>query len=224
MLDEDRFWSLMRRLGGCGEAAASFAALDGAYAEPHRAYHNAAHIADCLRQLDSVHGLAERPDEIEAAVWFHDAVYDPRAADNEERSANWATTALRQGGVEPAAIDRIAAMILATRHSGEPDSPDAALLLDVDLSILGREPDAFAEYDRGIRAEYAWVPDDEYRAGRSAVLEGFLRRPTIYRRDSFRSRYEVQARQNLERAVAGLNRPAAPPAATPVNRTPASAG
>jgi predicted metal-dependent HD superfamily phosphohydrolase len=204
MLDEVRFRRLWHRLGGRGDSSVPFAELLEAYCQPHRAYHNAAHLEDCFRQFDRAQDQADRPDEVEAALWFHDAVYDPHASDNEERSATWAAQALQGAGVNPDAVSRVAAMVVATKHDREPDTPDGGLLLDVDLSILGREPEVFAAYDRGIREEYSWVPEEHYRTGRAAILEGFLRRPAIYRTEFFRVRFEARARLNLERSIARL--------------------
>jgi predicted metal-dependent HD superfamily phosphohydrolase len=204
MLDEVRFRGLWHRLGGRDDPSALFARLQEAYSKPQRGYHTAAHIEDCLARLDSARGEAERPDEVEVALWFHDAVYDPRAADNEERSAAWAAQAMREGGMDPEAVRRVSSLIEATKHRREPDTPDCALLLDVDLSILGQPPEAFAAYEARIRQEYAWVPQEQFRLGRRAILESFLKRPAIYRTEFFRTRLEAQARENLARSIAQL--------------------
>ena len=202
MLDRDRFQNLCRRMGA--EVATSvIERLQSDYSQPHRAYHNAVHIEDCLRQFDFARHLAERPDEVEAAIWFHDVVYDPKATDNEERSAVWAVESLNVG-VQPEVLRRIAAMILATKHDREPDGVDQSLVIDVDLSILGRSAEEFAVYDAAIRNEYSWVSDDQYRVGRTAVLERFRSCETIYHTEFFRGRYEDQARRNLKLAVANL--------------------
>jgi predicted metal-dependent HD superfamily phosphohydrolase len=198
--------SLWHSLGAQGHASAAFAALVVAYAEPQRFYHNAAHIGDCLRQFDLARAQAVKPEEVEAALWFHDVVYDPRARDNEEQSAAWARQTLGDARVASDMVERIAALILLTRHDREPDGPDGKLVLDVDLSILGREPAVFAEYDRCIREEYRWVPEDQYRQGRATILEGFLQRPAIYRTSFFDQRLEKQARENLAHAVVRLRR------------------
>jgi predicted metal-dependent HD superfamily phosphohydrolase len=198
-LDQQRWLELWSRLGGQASGAPIFVQLAAAYAEPGRAYHTVEHIRDCLAQLDLSRNLAQRPDEVEAALWFHDAVYRPGASDNEDQSAELARTALSVGAVPREAADRTAALVLATRHAGVPGSPDEQLICDIDLSILGREPGIFDAFERQIRREYAWVPEPTYRRERSAVLSGFLQRPSIYQTDQFRRRYEALARANLER-------------------------
>src|SRR5207248_1831792 len=161
-----RFSALWQRLGGRGDGRALMAALEQAFGEPPRAYHTAAHVEDCLDQFDLARNLAERPDEVEAAIWFHDAVYDPRASDNEQRSADWARRSLVEAGAAADSIERIAALVLLTRHVDPPASHDGELLLDIDLSILGRDPLTFDVYDAQIRREYDWVPEAEYRRRR----------------------------------------------------------
>lgn len=205
MLDGTRFQSLVHRLSGPGDSSAAFGKLSTAYSESHRAYHNTKHIADCLSQFDSAKESADRPDEVEAAIWFHDVVYDPKASDNEDRSAIWAVEVINQPGVDAEALRRIVALILATRHDREPFGRDEELIIDVDLSILGRDPDEFAGYDAAIRQEYAWVPEDQYRVGRTKVLESFLARPVIYHTADFRNRFESRARRNLEEAIKRMN-------------------
>jgi predicted metal-dependent HD superfamily phosphohydrolase len=203
-LDQARWTRLWRRLGAGGNGLSIFNDLVAAYAEPRRAYHTAEHIRDCLAQFDLSSNAAQRADEIEAAIWFHDAVYQPGGSDNEDRSAEWARTALAESGVPPEAAERVAGLVLVTRHLTAPSEPDAALICDIDLSIFGRSPDVFDEFERRIRREYAWVPEPVYRSARTEILEGFLQRRFIYQTNYFRQRYEVQARQNLERVIRRL--------------------
>jgi predicted metal-dependent HD superfamily phosphohydrolase len=203
-LDQGRWTRLWRQLGAKGNGLSVFDMLMQAYAEPARAYHTADHIRDCLAQFDLTRDIAQRADEVEAAIWFHDAVYLPAGSDNENRSAELAWTALAESGVSPEVSDHIAGLVLATRHLSIPSEPDAALLCDIDLSILGRAPDVFDEFERRIRLEYAWVPEPVYRHGRTEILEGFLRRRSIYQTSYFRERYEAPARANLERILKEL--------------------
>lgn len=203
-LDQGRWLNLWDRLGAEGSGHSIFAHLTASYAEPGRAYHTAGHISDCLAQLDSVREAARHPDEVEAALWFHDAVYLPGGSDNEDRSAALAEASLMACDVPREVAQRIARLILATRHLTLSDDPDTRLLCDIDLSILGREPAVFDEFERRIRQEYDWVPEPIYRTSRAEILSGFLRRRSIYQTDVFRARYEAPARANLERLMKKL--------------------
>lgn len=175
-----------------------------AWSEPHRHYHGLAHLIDCLAEFDGERDVAERAAEVELALWFHDAVYDPRSQDNEQRSADWAVRALDEAGIDPATQARVRDAILGTAGHRDPVGPDQALLFDIDLSILGRDPAAFDAYDRAIRREYAFVPDDHYRIARTDVLRDFLGREPLFHTAPFRDQYEAQARANLRRALESL--------------------
>lgn len=168
-----------------------------AWAEPRRHYHSQQHLRECLALLESVLDLAEHPGEVELALWFHDAVYDPQGQGNEQRSADWACDALAQAGAGAAAQQRVRALIMATCHDAEPVGDDARLLVDIDLAILGADPARFAEYDAQVREEYRWVPEPVFRGKRREVLAGFLARPVIYGTQRFRERFEGRARENL---------------------------
>lgn len=180
--------------------------LEAAYAEPHRRYHTAAHIRDCLQQLRDVPdlGQAERS-TLQHAIWWHDAIYDPTRSDNEEVSAQLAERDLAAQGVPEAERVEVARLIRLTKgHTVEPGDRLGAILVSIDLSILGRPPADYDAYAAAIRQEYAHVPDDLYRAGRAAVLRHFLDTPAIYPDPAFRERYEAQARANLARELAAL--------------------
>lgn len=203
----ERFASLVRRLGASGDAAPAAASLLAAWAEPGRRYHGVTHLCHCLARLDEAPAAEADRDRVEAALWFHDVVYDPRVADNEELSAAKAGRELAALGVPPAAAEDIARLVRLTRHEGPASDPAGRLLCDIDLSILGSSPAEFDAYDRGIRDEYAWVPRDAYREARRQVLDGLLQRRPLYQTDHFRDRYEGPARANLERALAALRVP-----------------
>jgi len=173
-----------------------YAELIARYCEPHRRYHTVQHLEECFLKLNDVRSLAPRPEEIESALWFHDAIYDTRRHDNEERSAQWARTCL--GG---AAGERVHDLVLTTKHESTPDDADARLLIDVDLSILAAPEERFDEYEVQIREEYGWVPEFIYRRERRRILAGFLSRERIFSTAAFNER---QARANLVRAIAKL--------------------
>ena len=188
-------WSLL------GPPAPADAALDellARYREPQRHYHTLEHLAECFAGYDLLQCAMRCPGEIALALWFHDAVYEPRRGDNEALSADLATVALRAAGAREDVVARVHALIMATQgHAAPTDDPDCAILLDIDLGILGASPARFAEYERQIRAEYAHVPDEAYRIGRARVLDGFARRARIYGTARFHALYEQAARRNL---------------------------
>lgn len=197
--------ALWNRLGTQEDGLSIFTGLEAAYAEPARAYHTAQHIRDCLAQFDPSRHMAQHPDEVEAAIWFHDAVYLPGAPDNEDCSARLVRTTLADARAPVEVAHRIAELVLATQHLAIAAEPDAALLCDIDLSILGRTHEVFDEFERRIRQEFAWVPEPVYRGARAEILAGFLRRRSIFQTDYFRDRYEAPARANLARILKDLS-------------------
>ncbi len=181
--------------------------LTAAYSEPHRYYHTLQHLQECLTLLTQLQHLAVNPAHIALALYFHDAVYDVHACDNEAKSAAWASEVLIQIGAEAALIARIDQLIMATQHQAQPDplDTDAQLLVDVDLAILGCEPARFAEYEQQIRQEYAWVAQEQFKQSRGQILASFLQRPFIYSTDYCRQHYESTARLNMQTALATLS-------------------
>jgi predicted metal-dependent HD superfamily phosphohydrolase len=172
------------------------------YLEPGRSYHTVQHLDECFAWFDMVRHVAERPGEIELALWFHDAVYDVRGHDNEERSAAWAYDVAIDAGASTASAARARALVLATKHDAVPDDADAKLIVDVDLSILAAPDERFDEYERQVRQEYSWVPGFLFRRKRREILEGFLARPHIFNTDFFLANHEARARANLARSLA----------------------
>lgn len=144
------------------------------HGEPHRHYHTLRHIDLMLRQIPADTPFSR---ELIAATLFHDIVYDPTRSDNEDLSLEiFLSVADRLA--PGASLDRalVSDMILATRshHFRRQDTPqDAAInfLLKADLSILWH-PDArvYAWYAQGVRQEYAFVPEAQFRAARARIV------------------------------------------------------
>jgi len=198
------WFALWRRLAAVGDAGAVYEELVAAYSEPGRFYHTLEHLEQCLSEFASVSAAELNADAIEFALWFHDAVYDTRSKDNEERSAELAQRVMRSALLSDSLGTLVARLILATRHSAPPQTLSEQLIVDIDLSILGQDRSRFDEYERQIRSEYAWVPEDAFRNGRSAILSSFLSRPRIYSTEAFYRRYEAAARENLVRSISQL--------------------
>ena len=199
----ERWQAMLRRLGVPPETD-TFSRLESAYAQKHRAYHTPRHIDECLSLLDEFNYLAEYPAEVEYALWFHDAIYEPMSNSNEERSANWAAEFGGHVGVQSESVTRIRAHIMATRHVASPVDDDSRLLVDIDLAILGADPGRYEEFEHDVRREYRWVPGIIYRSKRAAILQSFPDRPRIYHSDPAYERFEGNARSNLSGAIRTL--------------------
>ena len=170
------------------------------WSEPQRAYHDREHLAEVLMALDELADPVPRP--IRFAAWFHDAVYDPRRDDNEERSAELAAVTLSDAGADPADVAEVQRLVrLTATHDPTTDDADGQLLCDADLAILGSSPARYARYRQDVRREYGFVPEADFRAGRSRILRGFLERPSIYRTPTGRDRWESAARRNIRAEI-----------------------
>lgn len=173
------------------------------YGGPGRLYHNLAHVAACLAHLAGTDH--DRP-PLRLALFYHDAIYDTRREDNEEASARLAEKRLTQMGAPDQLIRTVAALILATTHEAATEDAERGLLCDIDLATLGGPEPEYQAYAEAIRREYAWVPEADYRTGRSRVLRSFLARDRIYQTGPFHH-LEAAARRNLAHELAKLASP-----------------
>ena len=195
--------------GRVARAAEWFDRLAAGYQSADRHYHNLSHISQMLSWINAT-WQDTRENQLIAmwATFFHDAVYDSRQKDNEERSAAMSLEAAGELQIPPQIAKPAADWILRTKSHDAGGSTACAHFLDCDLAILGAPEDFYRAYSDAIRKEYAWVPDDAYRSGRSEVLAGFLKRRGIYATDCMAKELEAPARKNLQnelRELGGLN-------------------
>ncbi|SEK47219.1 Predicted metal-dependent phosphohydrolase, HD superfamily [Blastococcus sp. DSM 46786] len=173
-----------------------WAAVVAAWSEPHRRYHDLAHLAAVLGLVERLSADAPDPAAVALAAWYHDVVYDPLRADNEQVSAERARAGLR-GLVPEARAEEVARLVLLTAaHDPEPGDANGAALCDADLAVLAAAPAAYAGYASAVRAEYGHLSDDEFTTGRIAVLERLLDLPRLYRLPAA-AEWEPVARANL---------------------------
>ena len=201
---ESDWVAVWKAAGAVAPPVGGYQFITAAYTEGHRHYHNQQHLAECLREWTPARHLSAWPALVELALWFHDAVYDPTASDNEERSADLARDRCAAAGLAVSVAAKVSRLVMAKKSHAPQGDPDASLVVDVDLSILGREPKRFAEYEAGIRQEYDWVPEKVFSVKRAEILQGFLTRDFIYANPWFRQRYESQARANLADSLCRL--------------------
>jgi predicted metal-dependent HD superfamily phosphohydrolase len=169
------------------------------YAGPGRFYHTLDHIAAMLETVDRLAAFTRNSNAVKLAVWLHDVIYDSRASDNEARSAEYAEQLCEKLSIPEGR--KVAFLILKTKAHDAGDDPDAQVLIDADLAILGASEPAYRTYADQIRLEYAWVPKPEYRKGRREVLERFLARPRIFQ---FLAHPEEPARRNIAAEISRL--------------------
>lgn len=185
--------------------------LRARYDEPQRVYHSWSHIEALLGLYEKYKGMLRDPTRVLWAIYWHDAIYDPSAHDNEVRSA----ALLREEAVDllpDARIVQIEKLILATiRHElpeglGFDVTADCAAFLDLDLSILAAGEDAYDLYETGVRKEYAFVPEDVFAVARKTILERFLTREKLFYSPMLARQWDAKARANLKRSIAKLAR------------------
>ena len=199
----ERFVALWLRCAA-GAIAAQIHGIHGrlcaAYGEPWRHYHALAHIEHCLGEFDAARDAMPNPDEVELALWYHDAVYAPGDGDNEKRSAELFAND-SAGMMADAQRARVGALILATAHTTPPDDAQAAWVVDIDLSSFGLPWPDFLHDSHAVRAEMKGLDDEHYLIAHGDFLRGLLARPRLYTTDHFHARYEQQARDNIARLL-----------------------
>ncbi len=171
------------------------------WSEPQRRYHTVDHLQAVLNRVDELapHAPASDVHAVLLAAWFHDAVYRPDRSENEERSAHLAERALPEAGVPAERTAEVARLVrLTVDHDPAPGDVNGELLCDADLAVLAGTPAEYAQYAAAVREEYAFVPDDRFRAGRAEVLSQLLGMPRLFRTSYAREHWEGVARRNLE--------------------------
>ena len=204
-MDRERFLNLW---GRCCNAAADaepiYEKLVASYAEPHRHYHTGDHIDHCLRQLDLGREDIKDADAIEMALWFHDVEYDPKASDNESRSAERFSEFARDV-MNPELEQQINRLIMVTIHSDPPVRLDEKQIVDIDLSSFGLPWDEFVKDSQNVRAEFTHLSQEEFAQRNCKFLQSLLDRPTIYSTEFYRNRYESISRDNIRKQIEALN-------------------
>jgi predicted metal-dependent HD superfamily phosphohydrolase len=172
-------------------------ALLASWAEPHRRYHTTDHLRGVLSRVDELAAHATDPDAVRLAAWYHDAVYCG-APDDEERSARRAEAELTRLAVAPVLVAEVARLVrLTAAHDPSTGDRNGETLSDADLAILAAEPERYRRNTAAVRAEYAHVPDDVFRAGRARMISALLTAPALYRTPVGHRQWEQRARANL---------------------------
>lgn len=201
----DRWNELLRRCGAAVDPEPYGRDLLTRWSEPQRKYHTVEHLAAVLGHVDTLAERAQDADAVRLAAWFHDAVYRPDRSENEERSARLAVRALREAGLAEDLVAETARLVrLTAGHGCEPGDRNGEVLCDADLAVLGSGPERYAAYTAAVREEYAFVPEEAFRAGRAAILRQLLELPALYRTPEALARFDAAARANLAAELRSL--------------------
>lgn len=187
--------------------AQCFQEITQRYSEKHRVYHDLSHISALLELASEWEYHFTDIDAVRWAIWYHDVVYSPTDANNEEKSVQFARQHLPRLNVVPEKLDKICTWILATKDHTLPSDvadTDGFLFLDIDLSILGASSEVYQSYSKAIRQEYSIYPDFLYKVGRKKVLKNFLQKKRIYHTDLAFNRWETPARANIKSELENL--------------------
>ena len=197
------FISLISEYVNSNDCNAFYEELARAYNGNNRHYHNLNHIAHMLNLLNDVEAYVFDLDTLKLAIWYHDVVYSSRKNDNEEKSAELAKNRLKSFNFDEKLIEIVQNLIISTKKHQVilTENADNAFLLDIDLSILGSQWETYLEYSKKIRKEYAIYPNFMYKKGRKKVLSHFLEREQLYFTEYFRSKLELQARENVAKEL-----------------------
>lgn len=144
-----------------------------AWREPHRHYHTEAHLQKLLHDIAD---LAQRGDLtqeekeiLQVTAFFHDWVYDVKAHDNEEQSAQ---VFMQYAEAHPNAL-AIRDIILATKDHLSHDRL-GRIFCALDMRVVTHSSFAeLLEWERQIFKEYQWIDFSMYKIGRLKLLKKF---------------------------------------------------
>jgi len=182
--------------------------LLAAYSAPGRGYHDLRHLREVLARLEELaenHHFDQRA--VRLAAWFHDSVYSGEA-DDEARSAEWASTSLTGLGLSHELVNEVARLVrLTANHRPVTNDLNGCALSDADLAILASDPERYAQYTADVRREYAHISNELFCQGRSSILRSLLDKPTVFHTTYAIDAWEITARTNLTNELAQLNLP-----------------
>lgn len=174
--------------------------IEDYYTEPHRRYHTLQHLSEMFWLLKEYY-KEELPLTTVLAVFYHDLIYSALRSDNEKQSAQIAKEKLTAWQLPDETVNKVEELILLTANHSTGSDAEATIFLDADMAILGSEPDHYEQYRKGVREEFSIYPDFIYNRGRKQFLQKTILQPRIYQSDFFSSRFEAQARINIQNEI-----------------------
>jgi predicted metal-dependent HD superfamily phosphohydrolase len=192
-----------RRMSRQTPGLQEMANLTTLYTQPHRYYHNINHINDCLVELENfVHPdfTNDKRSMVEAAIWYHDAVYNPYSKLNEFNSAELVyghQSAFVRDIIKYTArhLEDVSADI--EKHIKHEYRQCVQVMLDIDLAGFGKDRMVFAMNGMNIRHEYYNTHLRDFLEGRQKFYQELIKRPTLYYTKYFYDKYHDVSRDNI---------------------------
>ncbi len=179
--------------------------IEQKYSSEKRHYHNLSHIAELLQFFSEYEEKIIEKDVVLYAIFYHDAIYNVKKKNNEEKSAKLARQRMSQLNIHPGTIQLVYDFIIATKsHETDYNNQDLDYFLDFDMAILGKNWDDYLSYTKQIRKEYSIYPNILFRKGRKEALKSFLQIERIYKTDAFFNKFEERARKNIRKEIKEL--------------------
>ncbi len=135
---QQRWFSLWDRLkqkfpNYTADPQALYRELEEHYSRVPRTYHTLAHIEQGLAEFDNVRHLAEWPEAVEFAFWYHDML------GTELLSAEKAHSVAMSASLGEWVFAAVVSMLIrATDHKTNFVIPDTKFIADIDLTIFGQ--------------------------------------------------------------------------------------
>eukprot|EP01130_Rhizamoeba_saxonica_P012020 TRINITY_DN5029_c0_g4_i1.p1 TRINITY_DN5029_c0_g4~~TRINITY_DN5029_c0_g4_i1.p1 ORF type:complete len:208 (+),score=44.42 TRINITY_DN5029_c0_g4_i1:1-624(+) len=201
---EERWIALMKELGVKKNLSQKWKdiVIDH-YNESHRAYHTMTHLVEMFQYMDQyLHCIVDTV-AVSLAIWFHDVIYEPTKNNNEEKSAMLFELFGQEASLDDDLVEKVFNYIIATKsHKCDPDTIDYDLFffLDFDLAILGKNYEEYTIYTQQIREEYKHYSEQQYKIGRTKVLE-HLTEQELFFTSQFLEQFDSQARSNIRQEI-----------------------
>ncbi|GAA4393223.1 Pycsar system effector family protein [Hymenobacter koreensis] len=163
-------------------------------------YHSYKHtngVAKEAAALAEASGLTPADQEVLLlAAWFHDAGFIERTEGHEFRSAELAEQWLLERNYPPERIALVKQLIEATHRDGKRDTPLAELLVDADMSNLGKEE--FMANAELLRAEWEATGGRVFSNVDWAEYQLDFLLTHKFRSDAAKERYKDQLKENIK--------------------------
>jgi predicted metal-dependent HD superfamily phosphohydrolase len=176
--------------------------LEKVYSAKSRHYHNLTHLEEMIALYEIHNSQLQCSDEVLFSIFYHDYVYKVTRKNNELKSAEHALSILPSNTTLNKQL--VYDIICATQLHQHNENEDTNWLIDFDLKVLSKDWEGYKIYCNQIRKEYKIYPNILYKPGRKKALQHFLENSSIYQTEEFKTKYEVKARENIQKEISTL--------------------